>query len=277
MPRHSARRFLLEVLFLAGVAAALTYADLRPAAIIGLMAAAWAVVALLEWTAWLDEPHYGRGLPPRYYVPHVALPPPVGVDQDEPAYPVLPPAEDEPTFVASTQEWGIEVTEWPEVEATAIAEDTVVHPPPSVADDEGVTIVPLPPPIPEVEETVEAEILVPDLDEEEDTAEGEDEHAPVVEIIEVAVVTAAVVEPRAEPHVKPEPPPPPPVRAPPVELGMPARVSGTALHRVDALIVTRRRRFFSRGGEEGPVIEVRDGPPPDRKLPRRALEESGRR
>src|SRR5215469_8379024 len=102
MPRHSARRFLLEVLFLAGVAAALTYADLRPAAIIALMAVAWAVVALLEWTAWLDEPHYGRGLPPRYYVPHVALPPPVGVDQRQPAYPIL---DDEPTFVASTQEW----------------------------------------------------------------------------------------------------------------------------------------------------------------------------
>ena len=80
MPRHSARRFLLEVLFLAGVAAALAFAELRPAAIIALMAVAWVVVALLEWTAWLDEPHYGRGLPPRYYVPHVALPPPVAVE-----------------------------------------------------------------------------------------------------------------------------------------------------------------------------------------------------
>src|SRR5215469_4747151 len=135
MPRHSARRFLLEVLFLAGVAAALTYADLRPAAIIGLMALAWAVVALLEWTAWLDEPHYGRGLPPRYYVPHVALPPPVAVEQGAPAYPVLP-IEDEPTFVASTQEWGVGVAGWPELEvaavgeATAIGEDTVAAPPP---------------------------------------------------------------------------------------------------------------------------------------------------
>jgi hypothetical protein len=278
MPRHSARRFLLEVLFLAGVAAALTYADLRPAAIIGLMAAAWAVVALLEWTAWLDEPHYGRGLPPRYYVPHVALPPPVGVDQDEPAYPVLPHVEDEPTFVASTQEWGIDVAEWPDVEEAGVAEDTVVHPPPSLADDEGVTVVRLPPQIPEIEETVEADVLVPDLDEEEDTAEGEEEHAPVVEIIEVAAVAAAVVEPRSEPRVEPEPPPPPPrAPAPPVELAMPARVTGTAFHRVDPLIVSRRRRFFSRGGDEGPMVEVRDGPPPDRKLPSRVLEESGRR
>jgi hypothetical protein len=262
VPRHSARRFLLEVLFLAGVAAALTYADLRPAAIIGLMAAAWVVVALLEWTAWLDEPHYGRGLPPRYYVPHVALPPPVGVDQHEPAYPVLRPAEDEPTFVASTQEWGIGVADWPEVEATGPAEDTVVHAPPSLADDEGVTMVPLPPPMPEIEETIEADVLVPD--EEEDT---EDEGAPMVEVIEVSAVAAVVVEPERRPRAP----------APPVELDMPPRVSGTALHRVDPLLVSRRRRFFSRGGDEGPVVEVRDGPPPDRKLPSRVLEESGRR
>jgi hypothetical protein len=259
MPRHSARRFLLEVLFLAGVAAALTYADLRPAAIIGLMAAAWVVVALLEWTAWLDEPHYGRGLPPRYYVPHVALPPPVGVDQAEPAYPVLP-ADDEATFVASTQEWG--VAEWPALEATGVAEDTVAHPPPSLADDEGVTMVPLPPLIPEIDETIEADVLVPGVDEEEDT---EDEHAPV---IGVAAVAAAVVEPRPRPARVP---------GPPVEVAMPARVSGTALHRVDPLVVSRRRRFFSRGGDEGPVIEVRDGPPPDRKVPARVLEEFGGR
>jgi hypothetical protein len=209
----------------------------------------------------------------------VALPPPVGVDQDEPAYPVLPVADDEATFVASTQEWGI--AEWPDVEETVVVEDTIVHPPPpSLADDEGVTVVPLPPPIPEIEETIEADVFVADLEEEEDTAEREDEpeHAPVVEIVEVAAVAAAVVEPHVEPHVEPEPPPPPPpAAAPAVELAMPARVSGTALHRVDPLVVSRRRRFFSRGGDEGPVVEVRDGPPPDRKLPSRVLEESGRR
>jgi hypothetical protein len=269
MPRHSARRFLLEVLFLAGVAAALTYADLRPAAIIALMTVAWAVVALLEWTAWLDEPHYGRGLPPRYYVPHVALPPPVGVEQGEPSYPVL---DDEPTFVASTQEWGIDVADWPELEAASVAEDTAVHAPPA-HDDEGVTIVPLPPPIPEIEETIEADVLVSEEDvlvsEEEDT--GEDP-GRVAEVIEVAAVAAVVVEPRDEP-----PPTRPREPAPPVELEMPARVSGTAFHRVDPLAVSRRRRLFSRGGDDGPTIEVRDGPPPDRTLPSRVLEESARR
>lgn len=267
MPSHSARRFLLEVIFLAGVAAALTYADLRPAVIVAVMAVAWAVVALLEWTAWLDEPHYGRGLPPRYYVPHVALPPPLAVEQGEASYPALPAADDEPTFIASTQEWGIDLAEWPEPEATAAAEDTIVHPSPVLDDDADVFVVPLPPPIPEtsfpeIEETVAADVLAPD--EEEDT---EDERAPVVEIVEAVVVAAVVVEP--EPAHAPLPPP--------VELAIPARVSGTALHRVDPLLQSRRRRLFLRTRDEVPVIEVRDGPPPDRTLPSRVLEESGRR
>ena len=91
MPRHSVRRFLLEVLFLAGVAAALTFAELRPAAVIALMAIAWVVVALLEWTAWLDEPHYGRGLPPRYYVPARRAAAASGrSSRAAAAYPVLP-------------------------------------------------------------------------------------------------------------------------------------------------------------------------------------------
>jgi hypothetical protein len=261
MPSHSARRFLLEVIFLAGVAAALTFAELRTAAIIGVMAVAWAVVALLEWTAWLDEPHYGRGLPPRYYVPHVALPPPVGVRQGEPAYPVLPPVDDEPTFVASTQEWGL--AEWPELEATAVVEDTAVDIP--VVEMEVVAaVVPLPPPIPEIEETVEADVLA-DFEDE-----PEEDHAPVVEVVEAVVVAASVVEPPVAPVVPVAPAPRP-------TLSMPPRVSGTATHRVDPLGVSGRRRLFSRRREEGPVVEVVDGPPPNRKLPGRVLEESGRR
>jgi len=250
MPSHSARRFLLEVVFLAGVAAALTFAELRPAAIVALMAVAWVVVALLEWASWLDEPHYGRGLPPRYYVPHVALPPPVAVEQGEPAYPILPAVDDEPTFVASTQEWGL--AEWPAGEETGVVvEDTVA--------------VTLPPLIPEIEETIEAEILVPEEAEEE----VEEEPAPVVEVIEAVVVAAAVVEPE---------PAAPPVPRPRPSLVMPARVSGTTFHRVDPLTGSSRRRFgFLRGKDEVPVVQVMDGPPPDRKLPSRVLEESSRR
>ena len=74
-------RFVLEVLFLAALAAGLTLAKLRPLEIVGVMALGWLVVALLEWAAWRGEPHYGSGLPPRYYVPHVDLPPPQPLEQ----------------------------------------------------------------------------------------------------------------------------------------------------------------------------------------------------
>ncbi len=30
---------------------------------------------MLEWAAWRGRPHYGSGLPPRYYVPRLNLPP----------------------------------------------------------------------------------------------------------------------------------------------------------------------------------------------------------
>ena len=39
------------------------------------MAAGWVLVAVLEWSAWRGRPHYGSGLPPRYYVPRLNLPP----------------------------------------------------------------------------------------------------------------------------------------------------------------------------------------------------------
>lgn len=66
MPKRRGSRFVLEVLFLAAVAAALTAADLNAPTVIGLMLLGWVVVALFEWAAWLDEPHFGSGLPPRY-------------------------------------------------------------------------------------------------------------------------------------------------------------------------------------------------------------------
>src|SRR3954454_5230009 len=145
MQRRGFRRFLIEVLFLGGVAAALTVADLRPAAVVALMAAALLVVWLFEWASWLDEPPSGGGLPPRYYVPHVALPPPRPVEQYRGGgYPVLQP-DDAPTFVASTQAWSAALDEWEMVEGET-------------------GFVQLPPPIPELEETVvEHAVLIPAL------------------------------------------------------------------------------------------------------------------
>ena len=81
MRERRALRFVVEALFLGALAAALVVADLEPLEIAGVMLLGWLVVALYEWAATRELPHYGRGLPPRYYVPQVALPPPRQLDQ----------------------------------------------------------------------------------------------------------------------------------------------------------------------------------------------------
>ena len=68
-------RFLVEVLFLLALTVALTLTNLPPLEIAGIMFVGWVIVAVFEWVAWREEPHYGSGLPPRYYVPQVNLPP----------------------------------------------------------------------------------------------------------------------------------------------------------------------------------------------------------
>src|ERR1700760_2641045 len=92
-------RFVLEVLFLLALTVALTLANLRPLEIAGIMLIGWVIVAVLEWVAWREEPHYGSGLPPRYYVPQVNLPPAQPLEQVATGY---PEARDEaPTRIAS--------------------------------------------------------------------------------------------------------------------------------------------------------------------------------
>ena len=104
-------RFLLEVLFLLGLTVALTLANLRPLEIAGVMLVGWVIVALLEWVAWRDEPHYGSGLPPRYYVPQVNLPPAQPLEQVSAGY---PEARDEaPTWIASAALRAEMLGEWP--------------------------------------------------------------------------------------------------------------------------------------------------------------------
>src|SRR6478672_62912 len=87
MPDHRGSRFALEVLFLVALAVGLTLAELDPLEIGGIMLLGWLIVAALEWAAWRDEPHYGSGLPPRYYVPTVNLPPARPLDQVPAGYP----------------------------------------------------------------------------------------------------------------------------------------------------------------------------------------------
>ena len=247
MPRRSIRRFALEVLFLAGVAAAVD--DRRAAAGGGDRACwllAWAVVALLEWTAWLDEPHYGRGLPPRYYVPNTALPPPRAVIQRGARYPApragrMPSASEEaPTFAASAAEWSAGLADWPlldpqEGEQTAIAIPAELEPEP-------VRLVPLPPPLAGEETVVDLEPA-----DEESTAER------------AAAAAAAAV---------------PAVRPDPAQLPAPVRVEAAALHRVDPLAAPGRRRLRLRRRPEEAMVRVPDGPPPDRQISEQVLEQA---
>src|SRR3954471_15976885 len=112
MPDRRGSRFVLEVLFLLALAVALTLSELTPLEIAGVMLIGWVIVALFEWAAWRSEPHYGSGLPPRYYVPVVELPPPQPLEQVEQGYPDAS-REEAPTWVASAALRAEVLGEWP--------------------------------------------------------------------------------------------------------------------------------------------------------------------
>src|SRR3954452_4549381 len=100
MRERRALRFLVEALFLGALAAALVVGDLEPLYIAGIMLLGWIVVAFYEWAATRELPHYGRGLPPRYYVPQIALPPPRQLEQLRAGYPAAAP-DDQATWIAT--------------------------------------------------------------------------------------------------------------------------------------------------------------------------------
>jgi hypothetical protein len=113
VPDRRGLRFLLEVLFLAGLAAALALARLRSAEIAGAMALGWFLVAVLEWAASRGRPHYGSGLPPRYYVPRLNLPPAAPVQTAGSAgFPTAPRAE-ETMWMASPALRTEVIGDWP--------------------------------------------------------------------------------------------------------------------------------------------------------------------
>jgi hypothetical protein len=286
VPRRRSGRFVLEALFLAGVAAAVTVAQLRPAGVIVLMAIAWVIVALLEWTAWLDEPHYGRGLPPRFYVPQVALPPPRAVEQPG-HYPVILEPADEPTFVTSVTEWATALEDWPILDTSPVDEETQIAMPDEELDygfgfeeepepglelktrfPPGRELTPPigPPPLPE-QPTVEPEALPEPVAAVEDASVEEpvvSEPPPVEEVLPFVLPERVVELP--EPVAEPEPAKPQLV---PVE-----RVAAIAVHHIDPLASSGRSRLF-RHAVEAAVVEVPDGPPPDRMLPGRAARATG--
>jgi hypothetical protein len=115
-------RFALEVLFLAALATGLALAKLRPIEIVGVMVIGWFVVALLEWAAWRGEPHYGSGLPPRYYVPSTSLPPPQPLEQVYAGYPD-PQREEAPTWIASAALRSELLGDWPVTAPSEAEED----------------------------------------------------------------------------------------------------------------------------------------------------------
>lgn len=100
MPERRGSRFAAEALFLVALAVALTLAHLDAIEIAGAMLLGWIVVAAIEWAAWRGEPHYGSGLPPRYHIPPVRLPPPQPLEQVDQGYPDAS-RDDAPTWIAS--------------------------------------------------------------------------------------------------------------------------------------------------------------------------------
>ena len=234
MPDGRGSRFAVEVVFLVALAVALALADLRPLEIAGVMLAGWVIVAALEWAAWRDEPHYGSGLPPRYYVPHVSLPPPQPLEQVAAGY---PEARDEaPTWIASAALREEMLGEWPV--AIAREDDDPLYEPEE----------PLHEPEPVVDHdpwTHAEELPVAPLDELE---EEEHEHEP--QRVAVAV----------EPQPEPEP-----------ALVLTAIEGRTARYRLDPLAEQQPRRRFRRGRqEEAAALEVPARPAGIRALPGRA-------
>jgi hypothetical protein len=272
---------VVEALFLAGVAAAVTVAELRAAAVIVVMALAWAVVALIEWTSWLDEPHYGRGLPPRYYVPQVALPPPRAVEQPG-HYPLILEPDDEPTFVASVTEWATALEDWPVTQAadepTQIAypdedlddlleleAEPELEPAPQPELEPEPELPPEPEPAPELPREIE---LPPVLEELFDAGPLlEDDPTPVDgQMLRAEPEPFVEVAPPAGPEEREAEEEPPPEQPTPVLVPV-ERPALTATHHLDPLAVAaRRRRLFGRADEEH-VVEVPDGPPAGRRLP----------
>jgi hypothetical protein len=122
MPERRGFRFALEVIFLAALAATLSFAELRPLAIAAFMLLGWLIVALLEWVTWRGEAHYGRGLPPRYYVPRTSLPQPLPLEQAWQGYPEPEHHDDAPTWVASPALRAEMLGAWPVARVTVEVE-----------------------------------------------------------------------------------------------------------------------------------------------------------
>lgn len=237
MPDRRGSRFLLEVLFLLALAVGLTLADLAPLEIAGVMLIGWVIVAALEWAAWRGEPHYGSGLPPRYYVPRLNLPPPQPLDQVAAGYPEAV-RDEAPTWIASAAlreemlgGWPVASTPEPELEQVEVVDvvEVVVEP---------------------VREQARDPWLVAGLPE-----------APVGELAS----EPATAPPKADPQPAPKPS---------LDVALARSVQHVARYSLDPLADPPARRRFARGtGEAPPSVEVPARPVGTRALPSRPARE----
>jgi hypothetical protein len=144
LPGRRASRFLIEVVFLVALAAAITVAELRAVVIAGVMALGWVLVAGVEWAVWRDQPHYGSGLPPRWYVPRIDLPPARPLESVVAGYP-HGRRDEAPTWIAPAELREQVLGDWPvAVPLEPAGEDAEVEEVVEVVE-EAWTVVALPP------------------------------------------------------------------------------------------------------------------------------------
>lgn len=274
-------RFALEVLFLLGLTVALTLANLSPLEIAGIMLIGWVIVAVLEWVAWRDQPHYGSGLPPRYYVPQVSLPPAQPLELVSAGYPEV--RDEAPTWIASPAlragmlgaellgEWPVST---PPVSETVPAQEPEPAPDPWTRAEElpaaplgELDSEPLPEPQPQpatpavepppafIPPPVSVPIAARPVPVPEPVIE------PVPEPVPEPVEPAAVVEPELDVVAEPEPS---------LEVELTRSVQGVARYSLDPLGEVQPRRRFGRGGALEPeAVEVPARPEGVRALPGR--------
>jgi len=197
LPARRDSRFAIEVLFLVALAVSVTIADLRALVIAGAMALGWVLVAGVEWAAWRDQPHYGSGLPPRWYVPRVDLPPARPLESVVSGYPAGR-RDEAPTWIAPAElreqvlggDWPLAVPiEEPEVEAAIEVEELVV--------EEAWTVVELPPaPAAVEEEEAVEEVAEPEPDREPAAAPPVAEAARAAEAVARYSLDPLAEEPR---------------------------------------------------------------------------------
>jgi hypothetical protein len=253
MVDRRAPRLIVEIAFLAALAAGLTFADVRTSVIVAVMAAGWVIAAVFEWGAVHARPHYRSGLPPRWYTPAVRLPPPRPLEQLSSGYPAAEAQTDAPTWIASPAM----LAEWPvadlEPHEVPPEEQTHAH---DVFDSELAVVIDAPDEVVGVAE--------PGLEEVEEV----DELDEVDEVDEIGEVDEPEADDDPEPHE---------VVSPPSRPESVARPAGPrmARHRIDPLAqaAARSRRFGRRGETANFDAEVPDGPMRPRILPAQSRDE----